>query len=97
MANLTQALTDLRDEIVNGEEIDDIIVEIAEDYGVNPILLQRKFEESYTSVESVRATARAIDERTYKTREKTRAETYVFTREDRAEITKIVKKYFPNI
>lgn len=58
---LTQALSELKAEVLNGAAVADVVAEIAADNGVHPALLARKFAESYTSEEAVRATAAATD------------------------------------
>ena len=48
LADLKDAIADLATETQKGTVIDDAIIrEIAEDYGLNPALLKRKFEEQY--------------------------------------------------
>jgi len=44
---LQAAINDIRDSIVIDGYSDDLVAEIAEDYELNPILLERKFSECY--------------------------------------------------
>jgi hypothetical protein len=59
--SLASALSDLRAEVVNGAAAADVVAEIAAEYGLNPVLLSRKFAESYRSEDALRATAQATD------------------------------------
>lgn len=48
LADLKDAITDLAAEIQKGTALNDVMIqEVAADYGLNPALLKRKFEEQY--------------------------------------------------
>ncbi len=61
MCNLASALADLKSEVLAGQTAAEAAAEIATEYGVNPVLLVRKFTESYRSEDALRATAQATN------------------------------------
>lgn len=52
--SLSDAISDLAMEVVDGADVNTIANEIADEYGINAELLLRKFEEQHTSVETLR-------------------------------------------
>ena len=62
MTDLTDAIADLKNEAVRGNAItDELIAEVAADYSLNPVLLARKFAESYPHPELLANSAAAAD------------------------------------
>lgn len=61
--SLSDAMSDLKAEVMNGRSSAEVYAEIAAEYGINPQLLIRKFNESYTNDEAVRATMISVDPR----------------------------------
>lgn len=53
--NLSEALHDIKSELKTRDLTDELIMEVAEDHGLNPILLKRKIEENGISAEKVRS------------------------------------------
>lgn len=62
MTNLQDALTDLKNEAIQGRQItNELVAEVAADYSLNPQLVRRKFDESYPHPELLANTAAAAD------------------------------------
>ena len=58
--SLLNALQDLKTEVLNGKSSAELIADVAADYGLNARLLERKFVESYTSDDTIRANATQV-------------------------------------
>lgn len=61
MSNLSEALQEIKAEVLQGADFEAVLPEIAEEYALNPILVRRKFEESFGTVEAVAKNAAAMD------------------------------------
>jgi hypothetical protein len=59
---LTDAMMDLKREVVAGNSAEEVAASVAADYGVNAALLLRKFRDSYKTDDGLRATVAGTTE-----------------------------------
>lgn len=88
MTNLNDALHDLRDVIALKGFTAELVEEIAEDYGINPVLLSRKFTEQYnaTPAEYVAPNVAELSDKLRAAQQRAAAEKARKAREERAAI-----------
>ena len=62
---LFNALSDVKEAVLDGESLDSAIANAAEDYDLNSVLIRRKFNESYKSVDALIALHKATSTKSY--------------------------------
>jgi len=62
--SFSDAMNELKVDVLNGKSIDEVVASIAADFSVHPNLLRTKFVESYRSEEALRETAKATSKET---------------------------------